>query len=101
MLKPITTSIFLALSLPAHAESTPSPVDNCIFAGEVARSIMMNRQYGTPISEMLEIADGNDAFIAVILDAYSQTRYSAEVNRDRAAEEFSSEVTVICMVGLE
>ena len=101
MLKPIISSIFLLFAQPLYAETTEtSPIERCMVAGELATSIMSARQSGTPIANLIEIADGQEGVIALILIAYGQPRYGSQEHQQRAAEEFGSEVVVACMSGL-
>ena len=104
MLKPIISSIFLLFAQPLYAEiaetSETSPIERCMIAGEFATAIMRARQSGTPIADLIEIADGDDIIIALILFAYGQPRYGSQEYQQRAAEEFTSEVVVACMSGL-
>jgi len=101
MLKPIISSIFLLFAQPLYAETTEtSPIEQCMLAGELATAIMRAHQSGTPIADLIEIADGDDIIIALILIAYGQPRYGSQEYQQRAVEDFTSEVVVACMSGL-
>ena len=100
MFKPIISSIFLLFAHPLYAETPPSPLENCVAAGELATAIMQGRQLGTPITKLLEIAEDSEFAIALVLLAYGQPRYSTPEYQQRAADEFGSEIVVSCMSGL-
>ena len=101
MFKPIISSIFLLFAQPLYAETAEtSQIERCMIAGGLATSIMTARQSGTPIANLIEIADGDDVVIALILFAYGQPRDRSQEYQQRAATEFGSDIVVACMSGL-
>ena len=90
-------NIIIAASLiatPLAAET--SDQDLCVRFGETAGLIMENRQVGTPISTLMEIADGNELMIELIMEAYDSPRYSTPGNQANAVLDFANEAMSAC-----
>jgi len=83
MLKTIAVTLAL-ITTPLTAETE----DPCPMLGELAASIMENRQVGTPISDMMAVAPDNDLVTSIVLQAYQEPRYSTEEYRQRAVDDF-------------
>lgn len=78
----------------------------CVSSGELAATIMENRQSGIVMSRMMDIAD-NVAVPAVgaltrelVLQAYSVPQYSSQSYRINAVAEFRNQVEYACYLGL-
>ena len=86
--------------VPSPKLQTPSAntasADSCAQLGETARVVMQNRQAGASLSGLMEIAQGNELFVQMILTAYEQPRWNTSENKNKAAEDFANEVMLSC-----
>jgi hypothetical protein len=98
MLRTLTLS-FTLIAAPLYAQE-PQSEDPCPALGDLARAIMENRQVGTPINRMMEIANGQELVIAITLEAYQQPQYSTPANQSRAVTEFSNDMMTACYLSM-
>jgi len=63
------------VSAPAFAQDDPT--QPCALVGEIAGQTLEAYTVGVPMSDMIEIADGDELLVAIIMDAYDEPRYSA------------------------
>ena len=91
MLKPIILALTLLTTAPAQAQ----PAD-CALVGDVAQSIMEERQSGVPMSDAMRVAGDNEALRAMVVAAYSYPRFSSDSYRKEAATDFRNEIELIC-----
>lgn len=82
-MKHAIAAIALALTLATSAQA-----DKCQDAGDLAESVMTARQNGTPISRLMEIANGQEVIVKMVLMAYGKPRYSTDEFQSRAIEDF-------------
>lgn len=90
-MKNLLTSIALALTLAASAQA-----DQCQDAGDLAEAVMTARQNGAPISQLMEIANGQEIIVKMVLMAYGEPRYSTDQFQSRAIEDFRNLWEVGC-----
>jgi hypothetical protein len=89
-------TILALLSPPLYAGDTMNkPSDICPKLGEFAHVVMSNRQGGVPLSAALGTTD-EDLLKSIILQAYTEPRWSTDASRLRAAQDFRNEVEVMC-----
>ena len=69
---------------------------SCKQLGELAEGIMKIRQAGTPMSNAMEIADGNSVIEAMVHAAYGITRWSTEKNKLEAMQDFRIKNEQLC-----
>ena len=99
----------MKLTIPAIVLATLMPItpaaaqdDGCQLLGDMAAAIMWNRQLGTPIGDMWEIAqnaEGETSRIlaeAMVIDAYNSPQFSTDAVRFMSVETFSAEIEAIC-----
>jgi hypothetical protein len=99
-----TTKLAIALCLFAgasFAQEAPAPaekdaVDACATVGDLAESVMRNRQQGISMSRMMEIAKDSDLVRAIVIAAYDQPRMSVDRNIQRSIDDFRNEVMLQC-----
>ena len=84
-------SIALTLVLATSAQA-----DQCQDAGDLAEAVMTARQNGAPISQLMEIANGQEVIVQMVLMAYGEPRYSTDEFRSRAVEDFRNLWEVGC-----
>ena len=82
-MKNLLTSIALTLALATSAQA-----DQCQDAGDLAEAVMTARQNGAPISQLMEIANGQEIIVKMVLMAYGEPRYSTDEFQSRAIEDF-------------
>ena len=95
-----TTLLILALANPAAAQTADSLLI-CPATGELAQTIMTNRQNGvsmsTHVANILPKDETARALImGIITAAYDVPRFSAPDNQRRAIEDFRNEMEVVC-----
>lgn len=81
----------LAATTPAVAED-----DVCVSISEVAEAIMMNRQIGVPLVDMMRIAADNQMLRILTMEAYKMPRFNGEEHQERAVQDFTDRVTLEC-----
>lgn len=73
----------------------------CLVFKAMASATMESRQAGLPIETALERVKGqawfSEAMTNIILDAYSQPRYSTESEQKESIEEFGNKYFIDCM----
>lgn len=98
----LTVTLF---AMPGHAQTEPSQASVCPAFGEIAETIMQNRQGGTSLSSMMgvvdSIAEGQNSDVktflrGLIMDAYAVPRFQALANQQRATEDFRNAVERDC-----
>ena len=97
--KALSLIAIMAFTAPAIATAQDKAAEQCELAVQIAEAIMQNRQAGTPISKMMEVADGNQAIIGLILVAYDTPRFSTQEYQLQAVTDFSNEVGLACYKG--
>ena len=90
-MKNLLTSIALTLALATSAQA-----DQCQDAGDLAEAVMTARQNGAPISQLMEIASGQEIIVKMVLMAYGEPRYSTDQFQSRAIEDFRNLWEVGC-----
>ena len=94
-MKNLLTSIALALTLATSAQA-----DQCQDAGDLAEAVMTARQNGAPISQLMEIANGQEIIVKMVLMAYGEPRYSTDQFQSLAIEDFRNLWEVGCYQAL-
>ena len=78
------------------ALATSAQADQCQDAGDLAEAVMTARQNGAPISQLMEIANGQEIIVKMVLMAYGEPRYSTDQFQSRAIEDFRNLWEVGC-----
>lgn len=76
--------------------ATSAQADQCQDAGDLAEAVMTARQNGAPISQLMEIANGQEIIVKMVLMAYGEPRYSTDQFQSRAIEDFRNLWEVGC-----
>ena len=93
----IKTTIAAAfIAVMPMAATAQEEMASCEDIGALAQVIMENRQSGTRLSQMMEVADGNSLVVALLTDAYNEPRWTTQSNQDRAVENFRNDVELLC-----
>jgi len=74
MLKALIVTATL-IATPLTAETSAN--DPCKVIGDVSEGIMFLRQEGQSMSDVMQLADGNELLELIVIAAYEQPRYSA------------------------
>lgn len=100
-IKAVAMAVALSLTVFTQQAVAQDKVENiCTVAADLAGVIMQNRQLGTPISKMMEVAGGDQYAIALILIAYDTPRFSTDEYQQEAVVNFSNEVGLACYKGM-
>lgn len=84
------TALVLAAGL------TGAQIDQmCKSLGGLAETVMIGRQRGIAMSEMMALAP-NDLTRSILIDAFKQPRMNAEDNKRRQVEDFRARVEWTC-----
>ena len=96
-MKKIALIITLALSTSAFA-AEPAPMSKyCPKIAELANAVMVARQNGSPMREIMEIAEGEPIMVSMITEAYGHSAYSTQEYQDRAIQEFEDQWYLRCV----
>lgn len=93
----------IAMLLPIAAIAEPTPHEFCTEIAGLAEVIMEGRQNGTPMHAMMDVAaQGSDpamnsATEALIIDAFSHPRYSAERYKQNTISDFADSAYLSCI----
>lgn len=90
----------VALAQDTTTEETAETGVNCEQIGELAESIMRNRQQGASMSRMMQIADGNELVRMIVMEAYNLPRMSVPANQQREIADFRNEIELQCYQAL-
>lgn len=99
------TTALLGCSAPVAAKDNPYVKQYCSGVSDIAALVMIQRQVGVPIKEVMKSDseyDTEDKEVAklveaIALDAYSVPLYNTEQYKRQAVVQFSNEVFVSCM----
>lgn len=96
-MKKLVLVLTLAFPLPALA-AEPVPMSKyCPKIAELAKEVMVARQNGTPMREMMEIADGEPIMVSMVTEAYGHPAYRTSAVQDRAIQEFENQWYLLCV----
>ena len=79
---------------------TPTAIALCALVGQLAESVMLNRQAGLPMSTQLTtiVTPESPALIQnIIVLAYEQPRFHTPANQRRAVEDFRNDTEAACL----
>lgn len=79
----------------AHAEEADWRT-MCSSASKFAETVMVERQNGRSMAELIEAAEGNDLLETIIISAYEEPRYGVENNKQQSVEDFRNKVYLQC-----
>ena len=92
----------------AAEESKDLGPEMCAALGQMSESIMLSRQVGVPLSQMIEITsnEGEDEELQktirkIVLAAYDEPRYNSVDYQQQAAQEFNNKVVLECLRSFE
>ena len=103
-MKQIIAAAILAVAIhaPAMAQDADQPV-TCADMGNLAESIMVARQNGIPISQLVVIIDAaedspgaNRLYRSIVLEAYERPRFMSASSRTRSIEDFRNDIETFC-----
>ena len=103
MKKTLIGLVMCVMAGSALAETPQGSAPLCAVLGEIAENVMIARQNGAALSEMMTVADaaGDDTsarqlLTEIILAAYETPRFSVEGNQRRAAQDHRAMVETTC-----
>ncbi len=88
--------ILAAMMLASFASSAN---DGCAVVANLGKTIMTGRQQGISIIKAVEISKGSEAAMTMVRMAYAKPRFESEEYKQKAAEDFETEVYLICIGG--
>jgi cytochrome b561 len=103
----LLASAALGLALSAHAQPGPSPAETpanwhetCSIAAKFGHSTMRLRQYGSPMSGLMQMAREDSQALPfgeeTVIAAFEVPRYSAREDMENAANEFRDATYLAC-----
>lgn len=95
MQKLLITAVLLASFTISAEESTVNA--GCSAIETLSREIMTNRQFGVPLSKMLEIMPSGTLGRKLTIIAYSSPVYSTVQYQQRAINNFANEALLECV----
>lgn len=73
--------------------------EGCATVANLGKTIMTGRQMGISIVKAVEISKGSEAAMTMVRMAYAKPRFESEEYKRKAAEDFETEVYLICIGG--
>lgn len=96
---PIQYDLIAKVNEPATSNKI-APHSECDSISKLAENIMNNRQHGTAMSKMMQIAEDNKLIQAMVISAYEKNRYSTEEVQTKIIEEFRDDAHLQCVKAL-
>ena len=98
MKKLVLTLTLAALPIPALAAAEPAPMSEyCPKIAELANAVMVARQNGSPMREVMALADGNDVMVSMVTEAYGTPAYTIRENKEREIQDFEDKWYLLCV----
>ncbi len=88
----------LALSLTSWAQSKTD--ERCSELAEFSNTVMQARQRGIEMQRLVQLSEGNELAIRIIIEAYEVPRYRTSEYQQNAATEFANKIQVTCYKAL-
>lgn len=95
-MRTIITAAILAAATIAPPAASGTLLERCTEFGALSESIMGVRQQGAALSEVLGVLK-EERFHFIAIQAFEFPRFSLEKNRKEAAQDFRSEMELLCM----
>ncbi|MCB5199055.1 hypothetical protein LGQ03_07365 [Loktanella sp. TSTF-M6] len=95
----VAFSLMLSASFATESFAQDGSADeraSCANYGDLAESIMSNRQLGIALSQMMAVSEGNETFEMMVMRAYDVPQFSSEGMRSDAASRFRNEIEIEC-----
>ena len=87
-MKKLIIALIAAASLNVSAES--SKLDKCYKVEELAENIMMARQQGNSMGDLMKIAEGNTLVENIVADAFDFDFWSGEDMKQKEVNKFKT-----------
>jgi hypothetical protein len=97
-MKKLLTATMLALSLASWAQSKTD--ERCSELAEFSNTVMQARQRGIEMQRLVQLSEGNELAIRIIIEAYEVPRYRTSEYQQNAATEFANKIQVTCYKAL-
>lgn len=82
------------------ATFSASANEGCATVASLGKTIMTGRQMGISIVKAVEISKRSEAAMTMVKMAYAKPRFESEEYKQKAAEDFETEVYLICIGGV-
>ena len=89
-----TLALTTALSFSANADDA---VDLCVSYSDAAEIIMTKRQNNASMADLYKLADGEQAIIVLMKEAYKVPLYSSAEYKSNAIDEFKNDIFMLCI----
>lgn len=86
----------LVIAFPAAAEFTEEDIEFCSLLGDLAETIMVRRQEGVAMRELLTIAGGNELVTLMVRGAYDVPLYRTPAIQEGEVRDFADLWEVGC-----
>ncbi len=88
----------LAVSLTSWAQSKTD--ERCSELAEFSQTVMEARQRGIEMQRLVQLSQGNELAIRIIIEAYDVLRYRTSEYQQNAVTEFANKIQVTCYKAL-
>lgn len=92
----VLSAALIAFPWPSVAQTDAEYLELCREIGTLAESIMTNRQNGTSIVQMMDIADGNGLAQSLVVAAYEEPRFSTPRYQAESISDFRDRAYLEC-----
>jgi hypothetical protein len=97
-MKKLLTATMLTLSLTSWAQSKTD--ERCSELAEFSQTVMEARQRGIDMQRLIQLSQGNELAIRIIIEAYDVPRYRTSEYQQNAVTEFANKIQVTCYKAL-
>jgi hypothetical protein len=101
-MKTLLVLVVLAMAQPLHAQSSET-LARCDKRGQLAETVMTQRQNGLAISTLLAIAESSenavvrDLVVGIVIEAYDRPRFTSDEYQVRAIQDFRNDMELQCL----
>lgn len=95
----LTCLCLLLIAVSSHAGTLAENIATCDTPTKLANSIMIARQIGVPMQEIMAAFPGDPTtlYIAIVTEAYAVPAFQGQEYRDRAIAEFTDKTYLECV----
>src|SRR5678816_291565 len=89
--------LLMVLSTSAFATAEVPMAEFCPKIAELANGVMVARQNGSPMREVMALADGNDVMVSMVTEAYGHPAYSTSEVQEKTIQDFEDTWYLRCV----
>lgn len=100
-MKKLMFILFASLSFSASSYGASDGDEACEKVATLAEAMMLSRQRGVPLSEVINLVGSNTLARSMVLEAYSAPAFRTEDHQSRAIAEFKTKWQVTCLRAMQ